>query len=288
MPGLLWYYLNIRPLDELSYIDGNFTNGPLTEDGNPGIWVWQQPGSRNVAIRYTCSLYWALTVMTNLKGVTTHEARQCLWHDPLIAQPLVERVFTILTFIVGAVFFSVIYGNIAQFIKCVRNASEPRKCAPWVCALLTPRVRSAHPRRNLYAAGTRYRERIGDLRVGADDGDASDFADRVAGSGVEDVRIANAVDLDEALVVARGDHGLVLDAESREGSLPVEWIDDRDRPGRSILPAAPGQEISAGGDNGGVDAVIDEDLHGAIRRVALADGAKADTHPLVGEVHSAR
>ena len=71
--------------------------------------------------------------MTNLKGIATHETRQCLYHDPLVTQPFLERGFTILVFISGAVFFSVIYGNIAQAIQ------------------------------SLYAAGLRYRQRVEEL-----------------------------------------------------------------------------------------------------------------------------
>ena len=86
--------------------------------------------------RYVCSLYWALSVMTNLKGPPAHETRQCLWHDPLesfVVNPLSERVYTILVFILGCVLFSCIYGNINQFIT------------------------------NLYASGLRYRKRMEEL-----------------------------------------------------------------------------------------------------------------------------
>ena len=59
--------------------------------------------------RQNCALYWALTVMTNLKGVGTHETggRMCLVSSP---EPriLVERWYTILVFICGAVFYSII------------------------------------------------------------------------------------------------------------------------------------------------------------------------------------
>lgn len=37
--------------------------------------------------------------------------------DPQVVHPLEERTYTILVFIVGASFFSFIYGNIAQFIQ---------------------------------------------------------------------------------------------------------------------------------------------------------------------------
>ena len=45
----------------------------ITPSGHHGTWVWHVVDEAtgtvggNVAIRYTCSLYWALTVMTTLK-----------------------------------------------------------------------------------------------------------------------------------------------------------------------------------------------------------------------------
>ena len=122
--GLMWYMIAIAPLEEDEAFD----------DMKP--WIWLDDASNQpstIGIKYVCSLYWALTVMTNLKGHGTHETRQCLWHDPLMVHPLLERSFTIITFICGAVFFSVIYGNIAQFIQ------------------------------SLYAAGLRYRQRVQEL-----------------------------------------------------------------------------------------------------------------------------
>lgn len=70
--------------------------------------------NRDCAIRlhrYVCSLYWALSVMTNLKGPPAHETRQCLWHEPEVSfmvNPLGERVYTIFVFMVGCVLFSCI------------------------------------------------------------------------------------------------------------------------------------------------------------------------------------
>jgi hypothetical protein len=100
--GLLWYTIAIKPLEH-----GD-------EPPPQGEWLWHVEGSYNVATRYVCSLYWALSVMTALKGINSHETRQCLWTDPLIERPLEERIFTIFTFIFGATFYSIIYGNIGQ------------------------------------------------------------------------------------------------------------------------------------------------------------------------------
>ena len=109
--GLGWYMIAVRPLEaELAFDDAH-------------SWLWLDPPPHNfsvgyvTAVRYTCSVYWALSVMSNLKGHPAHETRQCLWHDPLVVDPLAERIYTILTFILGASFFSFIYGNIAQFVK---------------------------------------------------------------------------------------------------------------------------------------------------------------------------
>ncbi len=69
------------------------------------------------AHRYVCSLYWALSIMTNLKGINAHESRQCLWRDPLVPLPLQERLYAIAAFLLGATFYSIIYGNIGQFVS---------------------------------------------------------------------------------------------------------------------------------------------------------------------------
>lgn len=97
--GLGWYAIAIKPLEQEPF------------DGT--MWWWLEPdqrhGIRNVWARQNCALYWALTVMTNLKGVGTHETggRMCLVSSPE-ARILVERWYTILVFICGAVFYSII------------------------------------------------------------------------------------------------------------------------------------------------------------------------------------
>ena len=92
---------------------------PLEHGGQvppQGEWLWDIEDHLvyNTATRYICALYWALAVMTSLKGISSHETRQCFWTDLLIERPLEERVFTIFTFIFGATFYSIIYGNIGQ------------------------------------------------------------------------------------------------------------------------------------------------------------------------------
>ena len=124
--GLIWYLIAIRPIEADETFD---TLKP---------WLWTLDDSPYFdALKYVCSVYWALSVMTNLKGPPAHETRQCLWHDPLdsfMVNPLGERVYTIFVFIVGCVLFSCIYGNINQFIL------------------------------NLYASGLRYRKRMEELQ----------------------------------------------------------------------------------------------------------------------------
>ena len=87
----------------------------------------------DVGTLYICSLYWALSVMTNLKGREAHENRGCFHHSPLIIDPLGERIYAIVTFIIGAVFYSVMYGNINQWVQ------------------------------GLYAPGARYRSRMEEI-----------------------------------------------------------------------------------------------------------------------------
>ena len=125
--GLVWYAIAIRPIEASEAYDA----------AAPWLWTLDKDAPLYfVALRYTCALYWALSVMTNLKGPPAHETRQCLIHEPevsFITNPLGERVYTIVVFIVGCVLFSCIYGNINQFIQ------------------------------NLYASGMRYRKRMEEI-----------------------------------------------------------------------------------------------------------------------------
>ena len=43
--------------------------------------------------------------------------------NPEVIDPLQERIYTILTFLFGAIFYSVIYGNIAQFIQAYYSST---------------------------------------------------------------------------------------------------------------------------------------------------------------------
>ena len=63
-------------------------------------------------LRHICSLYRALTVMTNLKGPQAHETRQCLVHNPqgtFVLNPLAERIFAIVVLVIGALLFSYLW-----------------------------------------------------------------------------------------------------------------------------------------------------------------------------------
>lgn len=119
--GLVWYMISIRPMEADEEYD------------SLRPWFWTEGSAYSAAVQYICALYWALSVMTNLKGLPAHESRQCLYSNPEVYRPLEERIYTICVFIAGAVFFSVIYGNIGQFIQ------------------------------NLYSAGLRYRQRMKEL-----------------------------------------------------------------------------------------------------------------------------
>ena len=106
--GLIWYVIAVRPLEADEQYDSL----------EPWLWTLEESKSAYfVALRYVCSLHWALSVMTNLKGLPAHETRQCLWHEPnvsFVLNPLAERVFSIMVFIIGAMLFSYICGNINQ------------------------------------------------------------------------------------------------------------------------------------------------------------------------------
>jgi hypothetical protein len=125
--GMLWYNVAIKPL----MAEDRFLND-TTHD-----WMWgpHSPYDQtySVATMYVCSVYWALSVMTNLKGLPAHESRECFHAKTYVIDPLVERIFTIFVFIVGAVFYSIFYGNIGHFVQ------------------------------NLYSANLRYRKRMDEL-----------------------------------------------------------------------------------------------------------------------------
>ena len=108
--GLIWYSVSIRPLER-----------SLTDDTMPppGFeWWWLEDSAYSVAVRYVCSLYWALSVMTSLKSINAHESRQCFYHtDVMVPNPLLERCITIAVYVVGALTIAVIYGQVFQFVQ---------------------------------------------------------------------------------------------------------------------------------------------------------------------------
>ena len=90
----IWYAIAIAPL----------VSSPSVNAMQP--WLWREgygdsESAYDSATLYVCSLYWALSVMTNLKGINAHESRQCFWADPLVTHPLEERVWTIGVFLFG-------------------------------------------------------------------------------------------------------------------------------------------------------------------------------------------
>jgi len=84
-------------------------------------WVWLD-GDATV-MEYICSLYWALTVMTNLKGVGTHENRDCLTVSDSTPRPYVERPFAMACFLIGAMVYASIYGSLSQIIASLDTIS---------------------------------------------------------------------------------------------------------------------------------------------------------------------
>ena len=145
--GLLWYYNFISELEDVTRAElqarmaamnvsdavaalghPHDKKGLTATIGEEGEWWWIvsdiDPSIETVSIRWVCSLYWALSVMTNLKGLPAHESRECLRYKPDAPSPVFERVFTIVTFVVGAVCFSFIYGNIGQYIESMQASGQ--------------------------------------------------------------------------------------------------------------------------------------------------------------------
>ena len=143
--GLLWHYLAITPLERVSRIGLVNSSSSMYEDavydstyahdefGREWLWNLQDIARAQVLngtnvvggrdemyflwTRYLCSLYWSLNVMTSLKGLENHETRECFVENYGIFNPLVERLYTIFVFVMGAIFYSVIYGTIGQYVR---------------------------------------------------------------------------------------------------------------------------------------------------------------------------
>ena len=147
--GIVWYAIAIQPLQRV--YPGPFAAFFASDDDDARLrrqleshvaedqaslqWYWmlpddehELPSSEGMYIRYICSLYWALSVMTNLKGLPAHESRECFYFKADTLNPFAERVFTIGVFIVGTILYAAIYGNIAQFLQNLdRSGSRFRK-----------------------------------------------------------------------------------------------------------------------------------------------------------------
>ena len=105
--GLAYFSLAIKPLHDQE----------TSPDGVPWIWSDEYTDKDATALMYVCSLYWALSVMTNLKGLPAHESRQCFVESVVVVHPLWERIFTISTFLMGAIIYASLYGNIGRFLQ---------------------------------------------------------------------------------------------------------------------------------------------------------------------------
>ncbi|KAL1503663.1 hypothetical protein AB1Y20_012136 [Prymnesium parvum] len=108
--GLAFLSIAIQPL-----IDSGDTSEP---------WWWLTNDNSFVGKLYICGVYWALSVMTNLKPLAGTESRDCYYSNSHVPRPLEERVFTICVFLVGALFFSTIYGNIQIFVSRINKIND--------------------------------------------------------------------------------------------------------------------------------------------------------------------
>ena len=81
---MLWYNIAIKPLMAPDAYLNDETHA----------WLWGAHSAYDeaysVATMYVCSVYWALSVMTNLKGLPAHESRECFHAKPYVENPLVD------------------------------------------------------------------------------------------------------------------------------------------------------------------------------------------------------
>ena len=79
--------------------------------------------------RYICSIYWALIAMTNLKGLSAHESRQCYVLSTEVLQPMSERLLTMSAFIFGALGAAHTVHTLSCHSICRVHSSHRRVCA---------------------------------------------------------------------------------------------------------------------------------------------------------------
>ena len=134
--GCAYFGIAIRPLFCQDLIRQGVTDDPacyahrnderalqLNEMRAEDEWIWLPSAGAGeerpptTAVMYLCSVYWAMSVMTNLKGLPAHESRQCFLENPHVTYPVEERAFTICVFLCGAIVYASLYGNIGLIIQ---------------------------------------------------------------------------------------------------------------------------------------------------------------------------
>ena len=116
--GLMWYTIAIAPLvqggEQLASKDGEYSNS---------VWLWEAAEEEGAPFPagdlYICSLYWAFSVMSALKGLPAHESRQCFVKTPYVPTPDLERSYTLVVFLFGAMMYASIFGNVSQVIASI-------------------------------------------------------------------------------------------------------------------------------------------------------------------------
>ena len=114
--GLTWYVIAIAPLvnegEPLASKHGQYSNS---------VWLWEAAEEEGAPFPagelYICSLYWAFSVMSALKGLPAHESRQCFVRTPYVPTPALERSYTLVVFLFGAMMYASIFGNVSQVIS---------------------------------------------------------------------------------------------------------------------------------------------------------------------------
>ena len=116
--GLMWYTIGIAPLvqggEPLASTNGEYSNS---------VWLWEAAEEEGAPFPagdlYICSLYWAFSVMSALKGLPAHESRQCFVKTPYVPTPNLERSYTLVVFLFGAMMYASIFGNVSQVIASI-------------------------------------------------------------------------------------------------------------------------------------------------------------------------
>src|SRR5690606_28512141 len=156
--------------------------------------------------------------------------------------------------------------------------------AQYVFDVETARVFAPLFSREIRRLARRIRQRAGTGARGDQDGERLRAVRRLTGARVEQVRIALAIHLEEALVVARGADRLAVVERQRRQRRRLARMLDADAPGLVAL-LAERDDVAADVDQRVRHPLRAQDRGGAVERITLRVAAEVDLHRRVAAGH---